>query len=66
MCGGKNIFLVYCMCRGDHWSPANWAQQRVFREGFFTGKRARASNARPYILCDGRLWVFDTLRPYYL
>ncbi len=36
------------MCRGDHWSPANLAQQRVFRESIFTEKRARASNARPY------------------
>ena len=36
------------MCRGDHWSPANLAQQRVFRESIFTEKRAGASNARPY------------------
>ena len=35
------------MCRGDHWSPANLAQQRVFRGSCFTDKRARASNARP-------------------
>ena len=36
------------MCRGDHWSPANLVQQRVFQESIFTEKRARASNARPY------------------
>ena len=35
-------------CRGDHWSPTNPAQQRVFRESCFTEKRARAGNARPY------------------
>ena len=39
--------MRYCP-RGDHWSPANLAQQRLFRVSFFTGKRARASNARPY------------------
>ena len=36
------------MCRGDHWSPANLMQQRVFQESIFTEKRAGASNARPY------------------
>ena len=36
------------MCRGDHWSPANLVQQRVFQESIFTEKRARASNSRPY------------------
>ena len=36
------------MCRGDHWSPANLPQQRIFRDSFLQGKRARASNARPY------------------
>ena len=48
-------------CRGDHWSPANPALQRVFRESSFTEKRARAGNARPYksyltapALCQGR------------
>lgn len=35
------------MCRGDHWSPANLVQQRVFQESIFTEKRAGASNARP-------------------
>ena len=44
----KITFLAYWMCRGDHWSPADLAQQRVFPERFFTDKRARASNARPY------------------
>ena len=36
------------MCRGDHWSPADLTQQRFFRGSYFTDKRARASNARPY------------------
>ncbi|WP_337420762.1 hypothetical protein, partial [Gemmiger formicilis] len=44
----KIAFLSYCVCRGDHWSPANLPQQRIFRESFFQGKQARASNARPY------------------
>ena len=36
------------MCRGNHWSPANLVQQRVFQERIFTEKRAQASNAHPY------------------
>ena len=44
----KNVFLPCCVCRGDHWSPASLPQQRIFRDGFLQGKRARASNARPY------------------
>ena len=44
----KNESLPYCVCRGDHWSPANLPQQRIFRDSFLQGKRARASNARPY------------------
>ena len=44
----KNASLPYYVCRGDHWSPANLPQQRIFRESFFQGKQARASNARPY------------------
>ena len=51
-------------CRGDHWSPANLPQQRIFRDSFLQGKRARASNARPYksfstarqCTGNGRLW----------
>ena len=35
------------MCRGDHWSPANLVQQRVFQESIFTEKRARASMLAP-------------------
>ena len=44
----KNVFLPCCVCRGDHWSPASLPQQRIFRDSFLQGKRARASNARPY------------------
>ena len=44
----KNAFLPCCVCRGDHWSPASLPQQRIFRDGFLQGKRARASNGRPY------------------
>ena len=47
-CVSKIAFYAYWMRRGDHWSPANLAQQRFFPEVFFTYKRARASNARPY------------------
>ena len=62
----KNTFWPFAWGGAPFGPPANLTQRCVFREGFFTGKWARASNARPYILCDGRLWVFDTLRPYYL
>ena len=44
----KIAFLPYCVCRGDHWSPANLPQKRIFRDSFLQGKWARASNARPY------------------
>ena len=44
----KIAFLPYCVCRGDHWSPANLPQQRIFRNSFLQGERARASHARPY------------------
>ena len=44
----KIAFLPFCVCRGDHWSPVSLPQQRIFRESFLQGKRARASNARPY------------------
>ena len=44
----KIAFLPYCVCRGDHWSPVNLPQQRIFRDSFLQGKRAQASNARPY------------------
>ena len=30
----KIVFLPYCVCRGDHWSPANLPPQRIFRDGF--------------------------------
>ena len=46
--GRKGALRPYCVCRGDHWSPANLPQQRIFRDSFLQGKRARASNARPY------------------
>ena len=44
----KNVFLPCCVCRGDHWSPASLPRQRIFRDSFLQGKRARAGNARPY------------------
>ena len=40
----SRCFLTYW---GDHWSPVNLPQQRIFRDSFLQGKRARASNARP-------------------
>ena len=43
----KIAFLPYCMCRGDHWSPVNLPQQRIFWIVCLQGKRARARNARP-------------------
>ena len=44
----KTPILLCRECRGEQCSPANLAQQRVFRENFSYGKWARASNARPY------------------
>ena len=50
------------MCRGDHWSPASLTQQCVVPEGFFTDKRARASNARPQTVEKGVLIPWPPLR----
>lgn len=30
----KIASLPYCVCRGDHWSPAHLPPQRIFRDGF--------------------------------
>ena len=42
-----NTFLVYGMCRGDHGSPANLAQHRVFRGGFLTRQTGTGEQCSP-------------------
>ena len=43
----KITFLVYGMCRGDHWSPANLAQHRVFRGCFLTRQAGTGEQCSP-------------------
>ena len=43
----KITFLVYGMCRGDHWSPANLAQHRVFRNSFLTRQAGTGEQCSP-------------------
>ena len=44
------------MCRGDHWSPVNLPQQRIFRDSFLTTHRLTGNNGcaseKLYQLCD--------------
>ena len=43
----KTSTLLYRDCRGDHWSPANLAQQRAFRDGFLTRHTGTGEQCSP-------------------
>ena len=43
----KKHRLCYRDCRGDHWSPANLAQQRAFRDGFLTRHTGTGEQCSP-------------------
>ena len=43
----KITFPVYGMCRGDHGSPANLAQHRVFRDSFLTRQTGTGEQCSP-------------------
>ena len=43
----KNAFLPYCVCRGDHWSPANLPQQRLFWGGLLTRQTGTGEQCSP-------------------
>ena len=43
----KTAFLLYCVCRGDHWSPANLPQQRIFWDSFLTRQTGAGEQCSP-------------------
>ena len=43
----KNASLPYYVCRGDHWSPANLPQQRIFRDSFFARQTGTGEQCSP-------------------
>ena len=43
----KIAFLPYCVCRGDHWSPANLPQQRIFPGGLLTRQTGKGEQCSP-------------------
>ncbi len=43
----KNASLPYYVCRGDHWSPANLPQQRIFRDGFLARQTGTGEQCSP-------------------
>ena len=51
----KIVFLPYCMCRGDHLSPVNLLQQRIFWESLLTRQTGTGEQ------CSPLLEFFDSL-----
>jgi len=43
----KNASLPYCVCRGDHWSPANLPPQRIFRDSFLARQTGTGEQCSP-------------------
>ena len=54
----KIAFLPYCVCRGDHWSPANLPQQRIFWDSFLARQTGTGEQ------CSPLQEFFDSLRAY--
>ena len=45
--GGEGRVFPCCVCRGDHWSPANLPLQRIFRDGFLARQTGRDEQCSP-------------------
>ena len=43
----KNASLPYCVCRGDHWSPANLPPQRIFRDSCLVRQAGTGEQCSP-------------------
>ena len=43
----KNASLPYCVCRGDHWSPAHLPPKRIFRDGFLARQTGTGEQCSP-------------------
>ena len=48
-----------CVCRGDHWSPANLPPQRIFRDSCLVRQAGTGEQ------CSPRQMFFDSLSPKY-
>ena len=57
---GAIAFLPYCVRRGDHWSPANLPQQRIFRDSFLARQTGTGEQ------CSPLQEFFDTLQYFYI
>ena len=57
--GGEGHVFPCCVCRGDHWSPANLPPQRIFRDSCLV---RQAGTGEP---CSPLQMFFDSLSPKY-
>ena len=55
----KIVSLPYCVCRGDHWSPANLPPQRIFRDSCLVRQAGTGEQCSPLQM------FFDSLSPKY-
>ena len=59
-CGdGEGHVFPCCVCRGDHWSPANLPPQRIFRDSFLVRQAGTGEQCSPLQM------FFDSLSPKY-
>ena len=54
----RRVFLC-CVCRGDHWSPANLPPQRIFRDSCLVRQAGTGEQCSPLQM------FFDSLSPKY-
>ncbi|MEE0074784.1 MAG: hypothetical protein U0I97_04620, partial [Gemmiger formicilis] len=62
----KIAFSPYCVCRGDHWSPASLPPQRIFRDSFLarqTGTGEQCSPLQKFFRQSARLLPFSRQSP---
>ena len=57
--GGEGHVFPCCVCRGDHWSPANLPPQRIFRDSFLVRQAGTGEQCSPLQM------FFDSLSPKY-
>ena len=59
-CGdGEEHIFPCCVCRGDHWSPANLPPQRIFRDSCLVRQAGTGEQCSPLQM------FFDSLSPKY-
>ena len=57
--GGEGRVFPCCVCRGDHWSPANLPPQRIFRDSCLVRQAGTGEQCSPLQM------FFDSLSPKY-